>query len=171
MNTPDQGPFGPIKDAWHLYQAMTEELAHEYAEHAFVGNPQSATWTGMAERIDQTKAALYEFAGPGATPKERRHHRHERREVGSLNEILDQTHESLVDLAESELAYLKLEQTAKQTIADGGSVDASGLEVARSRMARSREALRQCRSTLSYRIENLADETGSGLFTPQDDSG
>ena len=40
------------------------------------------------------------------------------------------------------------------------------LDMARDKVSKSREALTQSRSTLSYRIENLADETGSGLFTP-----
>ena len=166
MTEAERDPYGPIKDAWGLYQMMTEELADQYAQDVFNERTVSDTWGGLPGTIDATKTALYEYAGPGATRKERREHRHERREIEGLNEILDQTHESLVNLGNAELDYLKLEQRAKQTIADGGTADTSSLELARSQVARSRETLRQARSTLSYRIENLADETGSGLFTP-----
>ena len=166
MAETESDPYGPIKDAWGLYQTMTEELAEQYAHDVFNERTVSDTWGNLAGEIAVTKTALYEYAGPGATRKERREHRHERREIEGLNEILDQTHESLVNLGNAEVDYLKLEEQAKQAMAAGGTPDASSLELARSQVARSRETLRQSRSTLSYRIENLADETGSGLFTP-----
>ena len=166
MAETESDPYGPIKDAWGLYQTMTEGLAEQYAQDVFNERGVSDTWGSLAGEIDATKTALYEYAGPGATRKERREHRHERREIEGLNEILDQTHESLVNLGNAEVDYLKLEEQAKQAMAAGGTPDASSLELARSQVARSRETLRQSRSTLSYRIENLADETGSGLFTP-----
>ena len=166
MSETESDAYGPIKDAWHLYQTMTEELADQYAQDVFNERTVSDVWGNLPGQIEATKTALYEYAGPGATRKERREHRHERRETEGLNEILDETHGSLVNLGNAELDYLKLEQRAKATIADGGTADTSSLELARSQVAKSRETLRQSRSTLSYRIENLADETGSGLFTP-----
>lgn len=168
MTTSDTDPYAPIKDAWHLYQVMTEELAREYSRTALDGGDPDETWTGLPGKVEATKAALYAFAGPGATRKDRWEHRQERFEVEGLNEILDQTHEALVALADAGHTYLRLENEAEQAIADGGSPDASGLQVARAQYDRSREMLRQCRATLAYRIENLADETGSGLFTPND---
>ena len=93
-------------------------------------------------------------------------HRHERREIEGLNEILDATHTALVNLADAEVDYLELEQATKEQIAQGATGDMVSLDMARDKVSKSRESLTQSRSTLSYRIENLADETGSGLFTP-----
>ena len=115
MTEADHDPYGPIKDAWHLYQTMTEELAGQYAQDVFAERPVNDTWGDLPGKIDATKSALYEYAGPGATRKERRAHRHERREIEGLDEILDQTHTSLVNLGNAELDYLKLEQQAKDT--------------------------------------------------------
>ena len=166
MTTADKDPYAPIKDAWHLYQTMTEPLANEQAQNVIAERPATETWGKLPEQIDATKNALYEYAGPGDTRKERRQHRHERREIEGLNEILDATHTALVNLADAEVDYLKLEQATKEEIAQGAKGDMVSLDMARDKVSKSREALTQSRSTLSYRIENLADETGSGLFTP-----
>ena len=170
MTTAESDPYAPIKDAWRLYQAMTEDLAEQHAQNALAERPVDEAWDDLPARIEATKASLYEYAGPGETRKEVREHRWERRRIEGLNEMLDQTHESLVGLAGAELEYLKLEEVAQQAIAKGETADTADLERASSQVGRSRETLRQSRSTLSYRIEELADATGSGLFTPQDPS-
>ena len=166
MTQEDKDQYAPIKDAWYLYQTMSESLADEQASNMLAGRPASETWEGLPERIDATKSSLYAFAGPTGTPKEHWQHRHERREIEGLNEILDATHEALVDLADAKVGYLELEQQTSEEISKGGEGDLVTLEMARERVSRSRETLAQSRSTLAYRIENLADETGSGLFTP-----
>ena len=170
MTTGETDPYVPIKDAWHLYQAMTEDLAEQRAQDEFAGRPAAAAWDELPGRIETTKTALYEYAGPGETRKDVREHRSERRRIEGLNEMLDQTQESLANLAAAELEYLRMEQRAQQAIAAGDPADTSALELARSEVGQARDTLRQSRSTLSYRIEDLADATGSGLFTPRDPS-
>jgi hypothetical protein len=166
MTEADHDPYAPIKDAWHLYQTMTEDLAGQYAHDVFAQRPVSDTWGDLPGKIDTTKNALYELAGPSGTFKERRHSRHERNEIAGVNEALDETHASLVKLGDAELDYLQLEQRTKDAMAQGGKGDLESLDMARSQVSRAQETLRQYRANLALRLENLADDTGSGLFTP-----
>jgi hypothetical protein len=165
MTTPSNDPFASLKEAWNLYQTMTEELASSHAQAVFEEETVSDTWGNLPEKIDATQKALYELAGPSDSHKERRHNRHERNEIAGVNETLGETHQALVERANAQINYLKLEQTVKQAMDAGEQGDLESLDMARSRLSKSRDALAQSRSTLSLRIENLADDSGSGLFS------
>lgn len=169
MATTAEEAYRPIKEAWQLYQAMTEDLARQRARTEFSGEAPSEAWNDLSARIESTKAALYGVAGPSDTPRDRRHNHHQRSEIAGLNETLDETYASLEKLADAELAYLRLEHETKEAMAHGSSGDLESLDMARSRVTRAGDSLRQYRANLALRIENLADDTGSGLFTPTEE--
>jgi len=164
MGTQPDDPYQPLKDAWHLYQTMTEDFASSHAAAEFAGDPASEEWGNLPGEIDTTQKALYSLAGPSDTHKERRHNKHERSEIAGVNETLGETHKGLVERSDAQVNYLKLEQGVKEAMAQGGKGDLESLDMARSRLARARDGLAQSRSTLALRIENLADDSGSGLF-------
>lgn len=165
MGTQPNDPYQPLKDAWHLYQTMTDDLASSHANAELAGNPASDTWGNLPGEIDTTKEALYSLAGPSDTHKERRHNKHERNEIAGVNETLSETHTALVERSDAQVNYLKLEQGVKEAMAQGGKGDLETLDMARSRLSKARDGLAQSRSTLALRIENLADDSGSGLFS------
>lgn len=165
MGTQPDDAYQPLKDAWHLYLAMTEDLASSHAQAEVAGQPASDTWGNLPAEIDTTQNALYTLAGPSDTHKERRHNKHERSEIAGVNETLDETHKALVERSDAQVNYLKLEQGVKEAMAQGGKGDLESLDMARSRLSRARDGLAQSRSTLALRIENLADDSGSGLFS------
>lgn len=165
MGTQPDDPYQPLKDAWHLYQTMTEGLASSHAEAEIAGEPASDAWGNLAGEIDTTQKALYSLAGPSDTHKERRHNKHERNEIAGVNETLGETHKALVERSDAQVNYLKLEQGVKEAMAQGGKGDLESLDMARSKLSRARDGLAQSRSTLALRIENLADDSGSGLFS------
>jgi len=166
MTTPPADPYQSLKDAWKLYLTMDEGLATSHAQAEFNQKTIDDGWDTLSERVSSTKASLYTLAGPSDTHKERRHNRHERNEIAGVDETLDETYGALTSYSSALVTYLGLEQAVKSDMADGGKGDLEGLDMARSNVSRTKDRLRQSRTTLATRIENLADDTGSGLFTP-----
>jgi hypothetical protein len=166
MTTPANDPFQSLKDAWQLYLKMDEGLAESHARAVFAQQSIDDGWDDLSGRVDSTKTDLYTLAGPSDTHKERRHNRHDRNEIAGVDETLDETYESLTSLSDALVGYLKLEQDTKRAMDSGGTGDLESLDMARSKVSKTKDRLRQSRSTLALRIENLADDSGSGLFTP-----
>ncbi|MGI9529663.1 MAG: hypothetical protein ACR2NG_08130 [Acidimicrobiia bacterium] len=165
MTTPPDEPFQSLKDAWQLYLDMTEDVAAAHARAMLNDEQPSEMWTSLPGRINSTQIAIDELAGPSDTFKDRRHNRAERHEIAGVNEALGSAHKALVGRADAELTYLKHEQRVQASVESGADVDYDALERDRSHFTTSQDTLAQARANLALRIENLADDSGSGLFS------
>jgi hypothetical protein len=137
-----------VRAVWDLYNTMTTELAVEHGNAEFNGVAIDDGWDELPARVSATQSQLDVLAHHKGSRSE---HRHARSVKGALGEL----HNALVERSASQVNYLRVEASVKETIADGGSGDITGLDLARNRLDKADQRMMSDRSSLLYDLENL----------------
>ena len=81
----------------------------------------------------------------------RNEHRHARAVKGALGELSN----ALVERSASQVNFLTVEASVKEVMAEGGSGDMVGLDLARDRLDKAVQRMASDQSSLLYDLENL----------------
>jgi len=145
MTTPAEDT---VRAVWDLYNEMTTDLAVEHADAEFKGVDVDDGWDEIPARVSAAQAQLKALAHEKSS---RNDHRHARAVRGALGEL----HSALVERSASQVNYLIVEASVKKVIADGGSGDMVGLDLARNRLDKAVQRMESDQSSLLYDLENL----------------
>jgi len=133
---------------WDLYNEMTTDLAVEHANAEFKGVDIDDGWDEIPARVSTAQAQLEALAHEKSSRNE---HRHARAVKGDLGELYN----ALVERSASQVNFLTVEASVKEVMAEGGSGDMVGLDLARDRLDKAVQRMASDQSSLLYDLENL----------------
>ena len=137
-----------VRAVWDLYNKMTTDLAVEHANAEFEGVEIDDGWDEIPARVSTAQAQLEALAHEKSSRNE---HRHARAVKGALAEL----HNALVERSASQVNFLTVEASVKEVMAEGGSGDMVGLDLARNRLDKAVQRMASNQSSLLYDLENL----------------
>ena len=137
-----------VRAVWDLYNEMTTDLAVEHANAEFKGVDIDDGWDEIPSRVSTAQAQLEALAHEKSSRNE---HRHARAVKGALGELSN----ALVERSASQVNFLTVEASVKEVMAEGGSGDMVGLDLARDRLDKAVQRMASDQSSLLYDLENL----------------